>query len=177
VPAETGFAPAPSLARRLASFLYEGVLLFGVVMITALAYGLVTSQRHALVGSTGLKITLFAVLGLYFVHFWSRHGQTLAMKTWHVRLVGRDGRPPGRWRATARFLLCWLWFLPALGALAASGLQGGGAFVVLIATGVLAYAALAWLRPDRQFLHDALCGTRLVDARPAATVPNAVPSP
>jgi hypothetical protein len=29
--------------------------------------------------------------------------------------------------------------------------------------GVLAYAALAYLRSDRQYFHDALCGTRIVD--------------
>ena len=34
-------------------------------------------------------------------------------------------------------------------------------------TGVLTYAALAWLRPDRQFWHDVVCGTRLVDHKPA----------
>ena len=32
---------------------------------------------------------------------------------------------------------------------------------------LLAYAALARLHPDRQFWHDAACGTRLVDWRPA----------
>ena len=41
-------APTPSLRRRLAAFVYEGVLLFGVLMISALVYGLVTQQRHAL---------------------------------------------------------------------------------------------------------------------------------
>jgi len=31
---------------------------------------------------------------------------------------------------------------------------------------VLAYAGLALLRPDRQFWHDVVCGTRLVTWRP-----------
>ena len=35
-----------------------------------------------------------------------------------------------------------------------------------VAVGVIAYALLALLHPQRQFWHDALCGTRLVDARP-----------
>jgi hypothetical protein len=30
---------------------------------------------------------------------------------------------------------------------------------------VLAFAALARLHPSRQFLHDVLCGTRLIEAR------------
>jgi len=33
--------------------------------------------------------------------------------------------------------------------------------------GVLTYAALARLHPDRQFWHDAVCGTRLVTWQPA----------
>ena len=65
--ADPGAAPTPGVARRLACFLYEGVLLFGVVMIAGLAYGVITQQRHALAGSTGLQIVLVLVLGAYFV--------------------------------------------------------------------------------------------------------------
>ena len=36
------------------------------------------------------------------------------MKTWHVRLLGRDGQPVGIARAWLRYVLSWLWFLPAL---------------------------------------------------------------
>ena len=62
-----------------------------------------------------LALLLFAVLGLYFAWFWVHGGQTVAMKTWHVRVVRLDGRPLG-WRgALARYALSWMWFLPALG--------------------------------------------------------------
>jgi len=157
---------SPGLRRRLAALLYEGVLLFGVVWAVGIVYGVATNQRHALHGALGLKITLFAVLGLYFVYFWSRHGQTLAMRTWRLRVVGPDGRPPGAGRAALRYLLAWLWFLPALAVVGASGLAGGGAITTIVVVGVIAYAALARLRADRQFLHDVLCGTRVVDAPP-----------
>lgn len=159
-------APNPGLARRLACFFYEGVLLFGVLMVAGLLYGLVTDQRHALTGAVGLRVFLFFVLGAYFVHFWSRSGQTLAMQTWRIRLVGRDGRPPSRARATARYLLCWLWFVPALAALWLAGLKSALPALATLLAGVLAYGALAWLRPDRQYLHDALLGTRLVHWQP-----------
>lgn len=160
--------PPPSLLRRLASFVYEGVLLFGVVMGVGLVYGLLTNQRHALAGTAGLKVALFGMLGLYFIYFWSRHGQTLAMRTWRLRVVGPDGQPPRPARAAMRYLLAWLWFLPALAALHTAGLKGGGAFAAVLGTGVLAYAALARLRADRQFLHDVVCRTRLVDAGAAS---------
>ena len=157
---------APSVTRRLLCLLYEGVLLFGVVMAAGLLYGLVTQQRHALVGSTGLKIFLFGVLGLYFVHFWTRSGQTLAMLTWHIKLVGPGAAPVSVGRAWLRYVVSWLWFLPALAALNFSGLKGAGPTMALLAVGVMAYAGLARLRKDGQFWHDALCQTRLVSTPP-----------
>ncbi len=159
--------PAPGLAKRLACFVYEGVLLFGVVMVTGLLYGTLTQQRNALVGKTGLQITVFLVLGAYFAGFWSRTGQTLAMKTWHLRLVTRDGLPVSPLRALCRYLLAWLWFLPALAGIYFSGLRGAAPVFMALIGGVLAFAALAWLRPDRQYWHDAACGTRLVTWRSA----------
>lgn len=161
----TGLA-SPGIGRRLLCFLYEGVLLFGVVMAAGLIYGIATQQRSALQGAVGLRVFLFFVLGLYFVWFWSRRGQTLAMQTWHIRLLTAAGEPVSRPRAICRYLLAWLWFMPALITLWLSGLKHAAPAFVIIATGVLGYAALAWLRPDRQFLHDALCGTCLVSWHP-----------
>ena len=48
-----------------------------------------------------------------------------------------------------------------------AGLHGKGEIATALFAGVLAYAALVWLRPDRQFWHDVVCGTRLVDCKPA----------
>lgn len=155
----------PGIARRLACFVYEGVLLFGVVMIAGYLYSSLTQQRHALEGRTGLQAFMLVVLAIYFVWFWTRGGQTVAMKAWHIRLVAADGQPVSQRRAFVRYLLSWIWFLPALGASRLAGLGGGEVFVVLT-VGVLGYAALAWLHPQRQFWHDAVCGTRLIDWRP-----------
>lgn len=162
---------APGLRRRLACFVYEGVLLFGVVMVAGLVYGVVTRQQHALVGTTGLQVFTFVVLGAYFVFLWSHRGQTLAMQTWHIRLVTADGQPVSRLRALCRYLLSWLWFLPALLVVWGSGLRGSGVTFGALVAGVLAYAALAWLHPQRQFWHDAVCGTRLIHWRPAPQPP------
>ncbi len=151
----------------MAAFIYEGVLLFGVVMMAGFLYSTITQQRHALEGRVGLMLFLFAVLGVYFSWFWSRGGQTVAMKAWHIRLVAADGATVSRWRAWARYLLSWLWFLPATAAVYVAGLHGRGEVVTALLAGVLAYAALVWLRPDRQFWHDVVCGTRLVDCKPA----------
>jgi uncharacterized RDD family membrane protein YckC len=158
---------APPLARRLACFLYEGVLLFGVVFVAALLYGVATSQRNAMIGRQGLGAVLFTVLGIYYVACWSRGGQTLPMKTWHIRLVDAHGGPVSAWRAMARYVLSWLWFVPALAIAHWVGLHGAWQMFGVMAAGVLVFAGLSFLHPQRQYLHDALCGTRLITWRPA----------
>lgn len=165
-PSAAADLPTPGLARRLAGFVYEGVLLFGVLMAAGLLYGVLTEQRHALEGAIGLRVFLFIVLGLYFVGFWTARGQTLAMQTWHLRLVTRAGAPVPWGRALCRYLLAWLWFVPGLLLLSLAGLRGAAPAFAVIGTGVLAYASLAWLNRDRQYLHDVVCGTRLVTWRP-----------
>lgn len=159
----------------MACFIYEGVLLFAVVVVTALLYGVLTQQRHALVGSFGLQALLFVVLGLYFVFFWTRSGQTLAMLTWGVRLQTTAGETVSVQRAMCRYLLSWVWFIPALAIVHFSGLQGGWVTFGVLGLGVIVYAALIWLHPQRQFWHDAVCGTRLIErAKPSKAKP-AVP--
>lgn len=162
--------PRAGLGRRMACFVYEGVLLFGVLMTAGFLYAGVTDQRNAMLGRHGLQAFLFVVLGLYFTWFWSHGGQTVAMKAWRIRLVGADGEPVSPARAASRYVSSWLWFAPALASLWLGGLAGGGPIFGALACGVVAYAALTWLQPDRQFWHDALCRTRLVEWRPATAV-------
>lgn len=152
---------SPGFARRLVCLLYEGVLLFGVVMIAGYLYSSLTQQRHALVGTHGLQAFLFVVLGIYFTWFWALGRQTVAMKTWHLRIVTRDGLPLSQPRALARYVTSWLWFLPALAAAGLGGWRGGGPLALALATGMAAYVAVARLTPSRQYLHDLLCGTRM----------------
>lgn len=158
---------APRVARRLAAFVYEGVLLFGVVMIGGYLYSALTQQRHALEGRAGLTAFLGLVVAIYFVTFWSRSGQTVAMKAWHIRLVDAQGRPVSQARALVRFVLSLVWLVPPLAIAKYSGLPAGSYWLLLVLAWVLGYAALAFLRRDRQFWHDAVCGTRLVNWQPA----------
>jgi uncharacterized RDD family membrane protein YckC len=163
-PPVAGLATA-GLVRRMAAFVYEGVLLFGVVFVAGYLYAAVTQQRHALQGQTGLQVFVFVVLALYFVTFWSRGGQTVAMRAWHVRLVTTGGAAVSPLRALVRYLLAWLWFAPALIAAHAAGLRSAAQIFTLLFVGIVAFALLAFLHPQRQFLHDAVCGTRLVTWR------------
>ncbi len=131
----------PGIARRLASGVYEALILAAVVLIATFPFlalfgdATLGWRRHL------LQAWVLGIVGAYFVGFWIRGGQTLAMKTWRIRLVRDDGGRITAGRAVHRYLL-------ALLGCAAVGL------------------GFLWALFDRegQFLHDRLAGTRLVDA-------------
>jgi uncharacterized RDD family membrane protein YckC len=152
---------APGLARRMACWLYEGMLLFAVVFVAGWLFITLGQLRDAADARRPLlQGFVFLVFGIYFSWFWAK-GQTLAMKTWRIRVVDRTGRPLTQRRAMLRYACSWLWFLPPLavsGFLRLGGLQSGAAVLAWVA----AWALLSRLHPQRQFWHDALAGTRLV---------------
>lgn len=162
-----GRAATPSLARRMACFLYEATLLFGVALIPGIlgtVFFAQTGQRHPLQSDTALRLYALVLYGLYFVWLWSTRGQTLAMQTWRIRLVTASGAPLSQSRALARYVACCcVWFGPAT--LIASLLHWPPArSLAAVAAGIVGWALLARLEPERQFWHDRLCGTRLVNA-------------
>ncbi len=124
----------PGLARRLASMLYEAILLFAVAFFAGFAFHF-ASRGAPLEGTLRLahQLLLVAVFAAYFLWCWLRGGQTLAMKAWRMRLVDVTPR-----KALLRFFLA----------------------LALVPTGV----SIAWalFDRDRQFLHDRLARTRLV---------------
>jgi uncharacterized RDD family membrane protein YckC len=148
----------------MACWLYEGMLMFGVVFIAGYLFSTLSQTRHALDNRHALQAFIFVVFGIYFTWFWAK-GQTLAMKTWNIRLVGVTGQPVTQARALLRYILSWLWFLPALGAVAPFGLSGGETVVIVVGW-IAVWALLSRFHPQRQFWHDALAGTRLVNSRP-----------
>lgn len=172
----TGVGPAgavvvaPPLARRMASFTYEGLLLFGIGLVPGAIGALfvaLTGHQHLLQSDTALRLITVAIYAVYFTWFWSARGQTLPMQTWHLRVVTLVGAPLTQRRALARFIASCAWFAPAAVLSAINGWtrwQALGAATV----GVAAYAALALLHPRRQFWHDALCGTQIISTQPAA---------
>ena len=160
---------APSLRRRMACWLYEGMLLFGVVFIAGYLFGTLSQTKNALDNRHALQVFLFVVFGIYFGWLWAK-GQTLAMKTWHIRVVDRAGQPLTQGRALIRYLWSWLWILPPL--LAAWGFGLGGIESVVIVLGWIAvWAVLSRFHPQQQFWHDALAGTQLISTQPAKGSP------
>ena len=167
--------PSAPLKSRLFCMVYEAMLLFGVLFIATWLFSTLLQQRHALYLRGALQDWLFVVLGLYFGWFWTHGGQTLAMKTWHLRLVDKTGEPL-RWkRALIRYALCWLWFLPGLAA--ARYLEAQGWMLALLpALNFVLWAAATRLDSDRQFLHDRMAGTRIVWVPPLKKPPTETPA-
>lgn len=129
----------PTIKRRLASLLYEFLLLMAVLFMAGyIVVGLLPDVSGGLPRLV-FQIYLLLVGGLYFSWFWRRGGQTLAMKTWRIRLVGASGDAIGLGQAWLRYALACLGLLAF-----------GSGFLWAL-----------WDR-DRQFLHDRLAGTRLV---------------
>ncbi len=159
---------APSLVRRLACWLYEGMLLFGVVFIAGYLFGTLSQTKNAMDNRHALQAFLFVVFGIYFVWLWAK-GQTLAMKTWHIRVLDRSGQPLTQTRAFIRYLWSWLWVLPPLVVSWAFDLKGGEAIVLFVGW-VSIWAILSRFHPQQQFWHDALAGTQLVDTQPTKQV-------
>ena len=154
---------APSLPRRMACWVYEGMLMFAVVFIAGWLFSTLSQMRSGMdTRRPLLQVFLFIVFAIYFVWFWSR-GQTLAMKTWDIRLVDRQGRPVTQARALLRYLLSWLWFLPPLALLAPFRLSAGEIGVLTVGW-IMVWAVLSRFHPLRQFWHVAWAGTRLVEA-------------
>ncbi len=163
-PIEAVSSAAPSLLRRMACWLYEGMLMFGVVFIAGYLFGTLSQTRNALDNRHGLQAFLFVIFGIYFVWFWAK-GQTLAMKTWDIRVVSTEGHPVTQARAALRYVLSWLWFLPSLAAAFIFKLPGGEAMVIALGW-IAIWALLSRFHPRRQFLHDALAGTQLISSAP-----------
>lgn len=127
------------LRRRLLSMLYESLLLLALLMLAGFVYLPIFGTIHGPFQKAIFQLYLVCVMMVYFTAFWLRGGQTLAMKTWRIRLVETHGKP-------LTTPICLLRFVLALTGLLCFGLG----FV------------WALLDRDRQFLHDRLVGTRIV---------------
>jgi uncharacterized RDD family membrane protein YckC len=148
----------------MACWIYEGILLFGVVFLAGYLFGTLSQTRNALDNRHPLQAFLAVVFGIYFVWFWSK-GQTLAMKTWNIRLVDRHGHAVTQARALARYALSWVWFIPPLAVCYPLHLTGAETAVIWLGW-VAVWAVLSRFHPLGQFWHDVWAGTRLVSSPP-----------
>lgn len=155
----------PTIKRRLISMVYETLLGFAALFLPFLIFEIATGASHTPLVEHMRQALAFLVLGAYFIHQWTREGQTLAMRTWRLKLVSANGGPVTPRLAVLRYLLSWMWILPALVIALAADLHRWQALGAIL-LGIVLWSLTAFFDKDRQFLHDKLAGTRLVQLPP-----------
>jgi uncharacterized RDD family membrane protein YckC len=162
-----------ALPRRLGALVYEALLLLAFALVAGFAL-LPLVSPHASTAPLMVPallpraISFCALVGgaaVYCTWFWSDGRRTLPQKTWRIRLVDADGRPPTKRTALLRYAAGWIGPGAALGAYAAMDSTRHAAWsAALLALGY------GWALIDRehQFLHDRIAGTRLVLDRNAS---------
>lgn len=121
------------------ALIYETLLLLALIFLSSLPFVMIAHEADRAAARPLFQLYLLTVAAAYFVWQWRGGGQTLALKTWRMRLVTRDSAPLSLRHAAVRFVFA----VP--GAL----LLGGG---------------FLWALVDREglFLHDRLAGTRII---------------
>lgn len=143
---------------------YESVLLFGVLFIAEYLFATLSHQTDPSQHHDAMNAWLFFIVGIYFCWCWVNGGQTLPMKTWHIRVVTANGEPLRPWRAVLRYILAWMMFVPGL---AAWTMVDTPSMMVLPMINFVLWLGYAVIDKERQFPHDRLAGTRLIAVPPA----------
>lgn len=144
--------PPAGLLRRLGALVYDGLLVLALVLtISGLANlfaarpdiakdaASVSLENMQTVSGPLLGSIIVICVFTFFAYFWVRHGRTLGMQAWRLRVQTADG-----YNITLN--QAWKRFLAAIPSLA---LLGAGYFWM-------------WLDPHRRTWPDRLSGTRVV---------------
>lgn len=137
---DNAIAPIPAtFLARIAAMIYELLLVTAVLFVASLPFLYLVGNAESGWRHFAFQLYLIGVLFAYFSAFWMRSGQTLAMKTWRIRLVDLNGGRITLRQCALRFVLALIGLL----------LAGAGFWWALFDR-------------DRQFFHDRIAGTRLV---------------
>ncbi|MFC3033194.1 RDD family protein [Pseudoalteromonas fenneropenaei] len=115
--------PRAGFFRRLASLVYDGLVVIAFAMLSialylfaieaCIAFGWLSlngfKEISILIQDTPLLYTLRLILivgvsVLFFGYFWSRSGQTIGMRAWRIQVQTLDGQLPSFTQASLRSL-------------------------------------------------------------------------
>jgi uncharacterized RDD family membrane protein YckC len=167
-PAELNVLPSPNFWRRVFCCLYEQLVLLGVIAFTFLLPNLGLGILFSIALPSWLTfIYLYAVLGVYFVWYWTKSGQTLAMQTWRIRMIGHGGLHLTKRQAIWRYIYGSLWIIPCILLQWILHLEKWQIIEMLFAVALFIWPLSIYLdrrEPiSRQSLPDRFAGSRLVE--------------
>jgi len=167
-PAELSTLPSPQFWRRVSCCLYEQLVLLGVIALTFMLPNLGLGILFGIALPSWLTfIYLYAVLGIYFVWYWGKSGQTLAMQTWRIRIIDMNGYTLTRRQALWRYIFGSLWIIPCVLLQWAFHLEKWQIIEMLFSVALFFWPLTMYLDRSsplqRQSLPDRFAGTRLVE--------------
>ena len=167
-PAELNVLPSPQFWRRVSCGLYEQLVLLGVIALTFLLPNLGLGILFGISLPSWLTfLYLYCVLGIYFIWYWTKSGQTLAMQTWRIRMIDKTGHSLQRRQALWRYIYGSLWIVPCILLQWAFHLEKWQIIEMLFAVALFFWPLSTFLDHNkplyRQSLPDRLAGTRLVE--------------
>lgn len=128
-----------SFWRRTLCLIYDFLLFLAIWFVASLIFIMIVQDINFAYFKPIYQFYSLSVIGIYFIWFWTHGGQTLAMQTWKMRVVAKDGTALSMKQAITRYIF------------AVIGITSFGIGIIW-----------ALFDRDQQFLHDRLAGTRII---------------
>ena len=95
----------PTFFKRIASMFYESVLVFAILFVAGIIYRAIFGDPQNAFQQHLFFAYSWIITGFYFVFCWVKNGQTLAMQTWRIQLLGQNAQPLPIGRAIVRYVV------------------------------------------------------------------------
>ena len=128
-----------SFWRRTLCLIYDFLLFLAIWFVASLIFIMIVQDTNFAYFKPIYQFYSLSVIGIYFIWFWTHGGQTLAMQTWKMRVVAKNGSALSMKQAITRYIF------------AVIGITSFGIGIIW-----------ALFDRDQQFLHDRLAGTRII---------------
>jgi uncharacterized RDD family membrane protein YckC len=102
-------ASPAALGWRLLALMYDLLPMIPLLMITSAVFLWINGGRtveHTPLLAVTEFVTMWLLVGAYFVLSWGRGGQTMGMRPWRLRVLAADGKP-------ATWKMLWLRYAAA----------------------------------------------------------------
>tara|TARA_Y100000389_G_scaffold71089_1_gene67828 strand:+ start:3898 stop:4362 length:465 start_codon:yes stop_codon:yes gene_type:complete len=148
-----------SIWRRIASLLYDIVLIVALVIIMYMPLLSFNIEENFILKITA-QIYVYLIIQYFFVWFWVNSNGTLGMKSWRVKISDTNGNKITYKKAILRFNVSLIYFL-IIGFLVFTYYKYSemNYFLLMLLAILLSFPLI---RKDKKFLHDIISKTILI---------------